>query len=99
MVSFHRCNRCFNSVDNFSSRICVSVLNKTEDVNLNVLNMTTRINASKVLKKKFYMVFNVRLILEKLIQIKNEIKNCLDVISYRNSSACEVDKYLKSIIQ
>lgn len=53
----------------------------------------------KSIKKKFYMVFNVRLILEKLIQIKNEIKNCLDVISYRNSSACEVDKYLKSIIQ
>ena len=47
----------------------------------------------------FYMVFNVCLMLENLIQIKNEIKNCVDVISYRNSCACDVDKYLKSIIQ
>ena len=38
-----------NAVDDTSIRICV--LNKTEDVNLNVFNMITRINESNTLPK------------------------------------------------
>ena len=42
MVNLDRCNESCNSLDGFSSRICVA--NETEDVSLNVFNMITRIN-------------------------------------------------------
>ena len=48
-VSLDRCNESCNTVDDLSSRICVS--NKAEDVNLNVFNVITRINESKTLTK------------------------------------------------
>ena len=53
MASLARCNRSFNILDDLSSRICV--LNKKEDVNLNVFNMITKINESKALKKTHFM--------------------------------------------
>ena len=49
MSSIDRCNGSFNTFDDASGRICVP--NKTEDVNLNVFNMVTRINKPKLLKK------------------------------------------------
>ena len=42
MVSVDRCDECCKALDGLSSRICVP--NKTEDVNLNVFKMITRIN-------------------------------------------------------
>ena len=49
MVSSDRCNRSCNTIDDLLSRI--SILSKTEDVNLNVFNMITRINELKTLRK------------------------------------------------
>ena len=46
MVSLDRCN---GSLDDLSSRLCVT--NKTEDKNLNVFNIITGINESKTLVK------------------------------------------------
>ena len=49
MVSLDRCNGSCNTLDDFSSSICVR--NKTKDVNLNVFSMVTEINESKTFKK------------------------------------------------
>ena len=43
------CVGSFNILDDLSSRVCVT--NETEDLNLHVFNMTTRINESKTLPK------------------------------------------------
>ena len=42
---FDRCNGSCNALDNLYREICVP--NKTEDVNLSVFNMITRVNESK----------------------------------------------------
>ena len=42
MVNIERCGGSANTLDDLSSGICAP--NKTEDVNLNVFNMITRIN-------------------------------------------------------
>ena len=42
---FDRCNGSCNALDNLHREICVP--NKTEDVNLSVFNMITRVNESK----------------------------------------------------
>ena len=44
-VKFDRCNGSCNTHDNLYREICVP--NKTEDVNLSVFNMITRVNESK----------------------------------------------------
>ena len=49
MLILGRCNGNCNAPNHLSSRICVP--NKTEDLNLNVFNMTTRISQSKTLMK------------------------------------------------
>ena len=50
MVSLDRCNGSFNTLHDLSRIICFP--NKTEDVNLNVFNMITRINESKTITKQ-----------------------------------------------
>ena len=47
MVNLDRFNGCFNTLNNPFKRICVP--NKTEDVNLSIFNMITKINKSKTL--------------------------------------------------
>ena len=47
IVSLDRCKGICGNVDDLFNGICVS--NKTEDVNLSVFNMITRINESKTL--------------------------------------------------
>ena len=47
-----------NTLNNSSNRVCVP--NKTEDLNLNVLNMITGINESKTLKKHVSRVCKCR---------------------------------------
>ena len=49
MVKLDRCNGSYNNLDEPSGRRCVA--NKTEDINLKVFNMITRINESKTLTK------------------------------------------------
>ena len=49
IVNLDRCNGSCNTADDPINIICVS--NKTEDVNLSVFNMITRINESKTLTK------------------------------------------------
>ena len=45
----HRCVRSCNAPNDLSNKVCVP--NKTEDLNLSVFNMITRINESKTLTK------------------------------------------------
>ena len=49
MVNLDRFNGCFNTLNNPFKRICVP--NKTEDVNLSIFNMITKINKSKTLTR------------------------------------------------
>lgn len=49
VVNLDRCNGECNTFDYLSSRIFA--LNKTDNVNLNVFSMITRINKSKILAK------------------------------------------------
>ena len=49
MVNLEKCSGGYNTLDDRSSQICVP--NKTEDLNLNVFNMITKINEFKTLKK------------------------------------------------
>ena len=48
-VNVDRCTRSCNTLNGVSDRICV--LNKTEDLNLNVFNMIAGLNESKLLTK------------------------------------------------
>ena len=49
MVNLDKCNEIYNTFDDLSSRICVP--NITENVNINVFDMITRINESSALTK------------------------------------------------
>ena len=53
MVKLDGHNRRCNTLDDISGRIWVT--NKTEDVNLSVLNMITKINESKTLAKHIFI--------------------------------------------
>ena len=48
-VNLYRFFRSFNTLNNLSNKVCVA--SKTEDLNLSVFNMITRINQSKTLTK------------------------------------------------
>ena len=48
-VKLDRCVRSCNSLNNLSNKVCIP--NKTEDLNLSVLNMITGIDESKTLSK------------------------------------------------
>lgn len=69
MVSFDRWND--NTLEYPSGRICVS--NETENLNLNVLNMTTRIIELKTLNI-FRAILDVNLMVKNVMQIKSGIK-------------------------
>ena len=49
MVKLGRCNGSCNTLEDPSARICIA--NKTEDINLNVFNVITIVNDSKILTK------------------------------------------------
>ena len=49
VIKLHRCVGSCNTLNDLSDKICVP--NKTEDLNLSVFNMITRINESKTLTK------------------------------------------------
>ena len=48
-VKLYRCVGSFNTLNDLSNKVCFP--NKTEDLNLSVLNKITEINESKTLKK------------------------------------------------
>ena len=60
-----------NTLNNSSNRVCVP--NKTEDLNLNVLNMITGINESKTLKNMYRVYVSADLMEENVIQINGEV--------------------------
>ena len=49
VVKLNRCVRSCNTLNNLSNKVCVP--NKTDDLNLSMLNMITGINESKTLTK------------------------------------------------
>ena len=49
MISLDGFNGSYNTLDNPSGRLCI--LNKTENANVNVFNMTTGIKESKAITK------------------------------------------------
>ena len=49
MVKLDRCDQSCNTLNDLSDKVCES--NKTEDLNLRVLNMITKANVSKTLAR------------------------------------------------
>ena len=49
LVKLDRCVRGYNTLNDLCNKVCIP--NKTEDLNLSVFNMITRINESKALIK------------------------------------------------
>ena len=49
VVKLDRCIGCCNILNDSSNKLCVP--HKTEDLNIHVFNMITRINGSKILTK------------------------------------------------
>ena len=79
MVNLNECNRSRDTLYDTSSRIIVP--SKTEDVNLNVLNVFNRkprINGPKTSKELFHATVNVNLIVPNINQIKIGIKTSVD---------------------
>ena len=76
MVNLDKCTRSCNTLDDLSSKICVS--NQIENVDLSVSNMLTRMKKSKPLKNHVPCECNVNLILQNIIQIKSEITTNVD---------------------
>ena len=77
MVNLDKCTRSCNTLDDLSSKICVS--NQIGNVNLSVFNMLTRMKKSKPLKNHVPCECNVNLILQNVIQIKSEITKNVDM--------------------
>ena len=50
VVNLDRCAGSCNTLDSLSRRVCVP--NKTEDLNLHIFNITTKINESRTLTKQ-----------------------------------------------
>ena len=48
-IKLDRCVESYNTLNDLSNKVCVP--NKTEDLNINVFNMITKMNGSKILKK------------------------------------------------
>ena len=105
-----RCNGSCNTLVVPSNRICIS--NKTEDANINVFNMITRINESKTSIKhiscdcicKFdgrKFKSNEKWRLDKSrYESKNPINHCVYKENYvwnPNICDCKINRYLKSI--
>ena len=57
VVNLGRCTGSCNTLKDLSNRVCVA--SKTKDLNINVFNMITRINESKILRKKHIYYANV----------------------------------------
>ena len=77
MVNLDRCNGSCNTLNDLSSKICVP--GNTEDVNLNVFNIVTRINESKSLIKHISCGCKCKFDGKKVIHFKNGIKIFVDV--------------------
>ena len=76
-VKLERCVVSCNTLNDLSDKVCAP--NKTEDLNLTVLNMITGINKLKALKKHISCKCNVDLMEEIVIQINDAIMINVDV--------------------
>ena len=70
MVELGRCNGSCNTLEDPSLRICIA--NKTEGINLNVFNVITIVNDSKILTKYTSCKRKCKFVIENVIQIKSE---------------------------
>ena len=76
MVSLDRCDRSCNTFDDPSDRICVS--NKTENANINVFNMITKIKELKKLAEHISCKCKFKFGDSKCNSDPSGIENCLD---------------------
>ena len=58
MINLNKCSGSCNAVDDLSTKICVS--RKTEDINVKVFKLVTRINEAKTLIKHISFNFKCR---------------------------------------
>ena len=87
MFNLDRCNGKSNTLYDPSDRICVS--NKTEDVNLSIFNMMTRIYESKTLTKLISCERKCKFDKNIVIQIKSGIKiNVIASVKIRKNVIC-----------
>ena len=68
-VNLDRCAGSCSTLDDLSNRACVS--NETEDLNLHVFKMITRINESKTSTKYIHARVNASLMVENVTRIKS----------------------------
>ena len=72
-----RCVESCSTLNDLSIKLCVPY--KTEDLNLSVFNIITRINKSKTLKNYILLSMNVNLMEENASQINGEITINVDL--------------------
>ena len=87
-----RCVESCSTLNDLSIKLCVPY--KTEDLNLSVFNIITRINKSKTLKNYILLSMNVNLMEENASQINGEITINVD-LSVKNVKY--VKKYMFGI--
>ena len=103
MISLDKFSGICNSVDDISTKICVS--SKTKDINIKVFNMITNINESKTMVKHIWCdrkcKFNISTCSSNNETCQCHCKNylmCINVYSWNHSTCiCKNGKYLKSI--
>lgn len=81
MVSLDSCTGSWNDLDDLSDKTCVT--NKTENVNLKVINLIIRKHKSKLLAKHISRKWKCRLGSKKF-NSKNRIKRTADVNIYND---------------
>ena len=72
-VNVDRCGGSCNTLDNLSSRVCVS--NKTKDLNLHAFNLITGINQSRTLTKHMWFKFKCRCDSKRSVAVSVKIQN------------------------
>ena len=98
-VKLDRCAGSCNTLDDLSNKVCVP--NKTEDLNLSVLNMVTEINESNVnvhLMEQNVIQINGGITINVNVSVKNMIYVKKNYISNPVTCNCENGKYLASIM-
>ena len=99
-VNVDRCGGSCNTLDNLSSRVCVS--NKTKDLNLHAFNLITGINQSRTLTKHILFKFECKCDSKKSAAVSVKIqKNMVCTKGYicnPSTYSCENSKYVGNII-
>ena len=100
LVNVDRCGGSCNTLDNLSSRVCVS--NKTKYLNLHTFNLITGINQSRTLTKHMWFKFECRWDSKKSVVVSVKIqKNMVcakGFICNPSAYSCENSKYVGNFI-